>query len=175
LVPVEALKDKGEEFDSPVSAEEVMKKIEDKSYRGRITRLYISLLVEEDLTKKIAIWDEMVLIKRTSKKAWENYAIPGSVVKTMTKLKEDVSFKHGANVPAPSKPTPALNPIVPVAPLSPENESYSQRIKKLASITPMDSKTAEIILGIKKQSKKGWAALKVSDDIVSVVLKLTSK
>lgn len=183
-----ALEDNAEAFDNPVDPKDIVKQIEDQSYRGKITRLYTSLLAEKDSAKQIPIWDEMVLLKKASKKAWENFAIPSSMVTKMTKLKESTSFPFGANAPKeklnPPKEVIADPPgkilwddalqkeVFAEESLSVENESYSARILKLASITPMDAQIAEAILNLKRKSKKSWTTLRVPDQIVDQVSKL---
>lgn len=171
LVPMEALTNTIDE-DLPVDPAEAIKVMDvaSNSKKDQIARLITSLEKESDPNKQDEIWKQIVQIKKSAKVTWERLGVPEKLVNKMSK-RLVVEVHNTPSLPeskvvVPAQPVPAVS--------DDETASYSQRILKLASITPMDEQTATAILTLKKKAKKGWTALKVPDEIVDRVLELTA-
>lgn len=163
LAPADAIEDQAEAFDNPVDPKDVVKEVENLSVKGRAEALVIQILRESDHEKRVILWADLALIKKTSKYGWDRLGVPAELVLKMT-------------VNPALTPTPKADPIPEPASTTTEAEaeSFSKRINRLALITPMNEQTATSILNLKKQSKKSWATLKVSDLIAAQVVRLTT-
>jgi hypothetical protein len=167
LVPAEALRDELTEAD-PVDPREVVKTVESLSNREKVQHLIDQMQSGGDQT---ALRKEILQIKKKAKVGWERLGVSEELGKQMTEEMQNTSGP--AVTPAPVE-IPEEKSLT-AAPSTVELGSYSQRIKTLASISPMDAKTAQAILEIKKKSKKGWSHFELSDSTVEQIQKLTSK
>jgi hypothetical protein len=173
LVPAEALPDNNAEaFDSPVDPRQVVKEVEKgtENRKEKVHALMAAFLQSMQGTnepKQLALVEQLVQIKKAAKVSWERLGVSPETVALMDSLLVVVT-------PTTKIPPTVATPPPQVVSNEQENQSLSQRILKLASITLMDVNTAQSILEIKKKAKKSWTALKVPDEIVNRVLALTT-
>lgn len=188
-VQAEALANPGEEMlDKPTDPKDVVQQVEQLSRKQIAAQLYANY--QAGLKDSLEL---LMAYKKAAKVGWEKLGIPDPTASPAVKValggKPKAQAKKVPEVVAtvsPAKTTLHPGPVpskaaFPNAPVFPKRVvngvvlgegSYRERIQKLLSIGLTSVGVADAILSLKKQSKKSWTVLGVSDAQVEQIQKL---
>lgn len=178
LQPVEALGNSEKEtVDTPVIAETVIEKVA-LSRKDEAKRLY-ELYEAGALTL-----DELVGFKKRTKTSWEKLGIPDPTPNPRTVANKEfvkltkVTPKKPVNKTVQKLLDRGVHAVIPIddaVKIIESDGTYRQRIAKLLALRPLSVGIVKAVLELKKQSKKSWTALGVSDEMAIAVTEWKDK
>lgn len=126
--------------------------------------LMVKVMQAENQEQLVKAAQELVAFKKAAKKSWDKLGISEQEAARVLEIAE------GPSKPAAAQPQPKAKQEKPLD-WKPSKGTPRERIQDLL-FKPLDQQTAEAILRIKKEAKKSWATLGVSDAHVAAVMKL---
>lgn len=171
VVPVEALNNPALEAQAPpLDPKEVVEQVEQVTQRTR--KEIAAELYADYQAKKEGALEALLAYKKSAKVSWEKLGIPdpgdvlGTVAQTQPEAKPAALAKQ-------TKVKPKKQASQTVTGVVTGEGSFRERIQKLLAIGLTSVGVAQAVLSLKKQSKKSWATLGVSDAQVEEITRLT--